>query len=310
VSCVLCGKSARSTVVRAPDFEYGTVDDVEIVRCAGCGHHYVDPVPAPDDVPRLYPPTYYTINPESPLFLRSMVYRVKIRRDVERLARLVGGRVRSIVDLGCGDAVRLAAMAERLGGAPEAIGVDLQFSPAVQAFAAERGLRLLTLNLESDLAALRDGGHDLVLMSQLLEHLRDPPATLARLATKLAPGGRIVIETPNLGGLDYTLFRRRYWGGYHLPRHFHLFDARSLRAAVERAGLRVVRAGFLPSPGFWIISLRNALRLSSARRSRSPWEILNFSNLPVIACFTAIDTLRVALGLPTSNQYVVAERPA
>ena len=134
---------------------------------------------------------------------------------------------------------------------------------------------------------LRDSTHDLIIMSQILEHLRDPVVALESLRTKLAPGGFLLLETPHRGGLDYLLFRKRYWGGYHLPRHFHLFTKDSLAQTAKRVGYRVERQGSLPSPGFWIMSLRNALGLNSRRRGNSVFEFLNFSNLPAVGTFTA-----------------------
>lgn len=298
-------------MTRGPDYEYGTLDGrvFDVLRCTGCGHVFVDPLPAPEELPAIYPPTYYTVNPRSPLHLRGFIYEHKLRRDVDRLLSQVDPeRVRSVADLGCGDGQRLARLGERLGAGCERIGVDLQPDPRRVAELAERGVRLEQGNLEEPLEVLRDGGHDVVVMSQIIEHLRSPPRVLAEVARKLAPGGRLIVETPNVGGLDYHLFRRRYWGAYHLPRHFHLFTADSLSGLLEKAGLRVVERGFLPSPGFWITSLRNALGLRSDARSRHPAELLNFANLPSVGLFTAIDLACIAVGLPTSTQYQVAER--
>src|SRR5262249_44381858 len=152
-------------------------------------------------------------------------------------------------------------------------------------------INLIIGNIEPDFDVLRDTGHDLIIMSQIVEHLRDPVAALGRLRKKLTPEGLLLLETPHVGGLDYMLFRRRYWGGYHLPRHFHLFTKDSLARTAERLGYRVVRQGSLPSPGFWIMSFRNAFGLSSSCRGRSIFEFLNFSNLPTVGAFTALDVV-------------------
>jgi len=41
--------------------------------------------------------------------------------------------------------------------------------------------------------------------------------------------GALVVETPNLDSWDARLFKETWWGGYHIPRHWTLFDANSLR---------------------------------------------------------------------------------
>jgi hypothetical protein len=128
------------------------------------------------------------------------------------------------------------------------------------------------------------------------------------LARKLAPNGLMIIDTPNRGGLDYQLFRKKYWGGYHVPRHFHLFTQDSLTKLIEDAGLTVYRKGYLPSMGFWIISLRNMLGLNSIERGSSFWEFLRYKNLLVAGSFIAFDALRAKLGFQTSNQFVYAQK--
>jgi hypothetical protein len=97
-------------------------------------------------------------------------------------------------------------------------------------------------------------------MRQLIEHLRDPRAALRSGACQAVPHGVLVIDTPNRGGWDYRLFRGRFWGGYHIPRHFHLFSLEALGADAARSGYRIPgeRQGCTPSIAFWIISLRNA----------------------------------------------------
>jgi len=309
-ACPLCDATDASVLTRGSDLEYHTLPETTftIWRCTACGHGFLDPLPAPAQLPEIYPPTYYTVNPDSPVHFADRLQRLKLRRDVGRVVSLTRGRaIRGVVDLGCGDGERLARLGEVLPGDVELIGLDLQPDPARAQELARRGVGVVQANLEEDLGALRDEGHDLVIMSQILEHLRDPVAVLRNVARKLAPGGCVLIETPNLGGLDFRLFHERYWGAYHIPRHFHLFSRATLAAAVDRAGLRVVRRGFLPG-GFFIVSLRSALGLDSVARSGRFGEFLNMRNLPVVAFFAALDMLAIVAGRQTSNQFVLAER--
>lgn len=312
-TCLLCGERHWRLVVRSPDLEYrcreGTWD---LVHCEQCGHVYLHPLPAPDEVAALYPDWYYTVNPRSPIYMEGSVVEAKMSKDAANLRRQLGEiPVRSIVDIGGGNLTRLMKLKETFtsdsgGEAVEAVCLDLQFDPSVAAQATEGGLRLVTGNVEADVSALRDGGHDLIIMRQLIEHLRDPRAALRQLRSKLSEQGRLVIDTPNRGGLDHRLFRRRHWGGYHVPRHFHLFTQDSLVQLLEECGYRAVRRGYTPSIAFWIISLRNALGLNSIETGRSWWEFLNLKNLPVVGSFFVLDLLCLRLGMKTSNQYVHA----
>ena len=100
---------------------------------------------------------------------------------------------------------------------------------------------------------------DVFVLNQVIEHFARPGELVAVLAGALAPGGHLVIETPDTGGLDARWFSRRYWGGYHIPRHMVLFNQANLRILVERTGLQVVETARLSSPAFWVQSLHHRL---------------------------------------------------
>ncbi len=311
-SCLLCASRDWTLVVRSEDVEYHCKPGpFDMVQCDRCGHHYIHPLPSFAEIPSIYPNTYYTVNKQSPLFLDGAIYEKKLAMDARKLRdSLRGHPIRSIVDVGCGEISRLVELKKAFGDAVEAIALDIQFDEDIVRGAKASGIKLVLGNVETDLNALQDNAHDLIIMRQLLEHLRDPQRAVAGLARKLAPGGLMIIDTPNRGGWDYHLFKNQHWGGYHIPRHFHLFRQDSLVQVVERAGLRVHKKGYLPSMGFWIISLRNRLGLNSIAAGSSLWEFLRYKNLPISAFFIVFDTLRLKLGLETSNQLVIAQKPA
>ena len=311
-SCLICGDKNWRLVVRSADLEYKCKAGTwTLVECVRCGHVYIHPMPAPEEVPSLYPGTYYTVNPRSPIYLDGKVVEKKLVQDAERLKRLTSViPVRSVVDIGGGNLMRLVKVKEVFGPEVETICLDLQFDAAALAAAKSSNIRMVQGNVETDLSALRDNGHEVIVMRQLIEHLRDPRAALAGVHRKLSPNGLLVIDTPNRGGLDYHLFKRRYWGGYHIPRHFHLFTQESLVRLLEETGYRIYLKGFTPSIAFWIISFRNSLGLNSIERSRSFWEFLSLKSLPIAGAFFVFDLLCTKLGLPSSNQFVFAQKKA
>src|SRR5690554_5182588 len=163
--CLVCGGAEARVRALAPDFEYACREgEWTLVECVRCGHVFIDPMPSVQEVPALYPPGYYTVNPDSPIHMEGPVVEAKMVKDAENLRRQLGGRrVRSIVDIGGGNLTRLARFREvfsRGQSSPvEAICLDLQFEAAAVARAAESGIRCVVGNVENDLGALRDGGH-------------------------------------------------------------------------------------------------------------------------------------------------------
>jgi O-antigen biosynthesis protein len=86
---------------------------------------------------------------------------------------------------------------------------------------------------------------DAIVCGDLIEHVRDPQALLARLRQFLSPGGRLVLSTPNIANwairlsLLFGRFRYTEWGILDKT-HTHFFTRKTLRECLEAAGYRVV----------------------------------------------------------------------
>jgi methionine biosynthesis protein MetW len=156
---------------------------------------------------------------------------------------LVPGTARRILDLGCSSGALGAALKARQRA--EVVGVELD--PSYARDAGERLDRVIVGDLETlDLAAQDLGGaFDCLIAADVLEHLRDPWATLRQAARLVAPGGTVVVSLPNVRYwetlvtlLVHGSWPRRDQGIFdrdHL-RWFTLSDAREL---LSQAGLRV-----------------------------------------------------------------------
>jgi len=300
-ACALCGRRDGTPLARGFDFEYGTTrEEFTFHRCA-CGGVYLDPRPAPSALGRIYPSDYYSYDfarKLGPLVMRFKAWsdRTKVRGYRPYLGP--GGRV---LDVGCGDGHGLREIATAVPHALDLTGVE--FSEHAIAAAESRGVHVIRGRIE-DVELPRDA-FDLIVMNQLIEHVREPRVVLERIAAALSPRGHVFLETPNLDSLDARLFGRRYWGGYHLPRHFHLFDTRTFERLAGQAGLRIVAHRPLVCPQFWIISVRNWLvergATGLATRIVSPFNPL------LLAPVTVLELLHQRLWW-TSNQQLVASR--
>jgi hypothetical protein len=116
----------------------------------------------------------------------------------------------------------------------------------------------------------------------------DPVGVLSAVGELVRPGGRVVIVTDNTDTLDFRLAGSRYWGGYHFPRHWNLFNYNTLRALARSAGLEPESISTQLSPVNWVYSVRNALVDWHA----PTWLVEQFSlSSPVsLAIFTAVDS--------------------
>jgi 2-polyprenyl-3-methyl-5-hydroxy-6-metoxy-1,4-benzoquinol methylase len=160
------------------------------------------------------------------------------------------GRDKRVLDVGCSSGYLAAPLAER-GNTIVGIELDPEAARAAERFCE----RVLVGDVETMELPLEPGSFDVVLCGDLVEHLRDPAAALARLRLFLKPGGRIVLSTPNVANWAIRLSllggRWRYTDRGILDRtHTHLFTRSTLAEALQRAGYEHVEIDFsVPVPG-------------------------------------------------------------
>jgi SAM-dependent methyltransferase len=261
----------------------------------------LNPRPSPRDLGVIYPSTYYTL-----VGTGSLVGRLRRTWEGKKVGvykKALGAGKKRILDVGCGDGRFLEVL--RDFGSPdwELVGVD--FDPAAVERCRARGFTAIAKRVED--MAEEDGTFDAVVMLQLIEHVEDPVAMAKRAYALLRPGGVFVVETPNLAGWDYAIFKKRWWGHYHFPRHWNLFSESSLHAMLRGAGFDIDVSEQLISTSAWTISLGNYF----LDRGYPRWfaRFWNFKNPLLLAIFVTLDTARTRLGGQTSNQRVIARKP-
>lgn len=168
--------------------------------------------------------------------------------DAQSVKPLAGKRA---LDVGCGAGL-LAEPLARLGAA--VTGVDAAEENVAAARAHATGSGLAIDYRAGELASLGLGRFDLVTAMEVLEHVADKLAFLGDLARHLAPGGLLVLSTPNrtarsrllLVGLAETIGA--------IPRGTHHWEdfatPDELRALLAEAGLAMgAPRGLAFSPG-------------------------------------------------------------
>lgn len=100
---------------------------------------------------------------------------------------------KTALDVGCGAGL-LAEPLARLGAKVTAIDAALELIEVAQAHALGQGL---TIDYRAAAVEDLDGTFDLVTSLEVIEHVADPRAFLASLAARLAPGGLMILSTPN-----------------------------------------------------------------------------------------------------------------
>ena len=157
---------------------------------------------------------------------------------------------RTALDVGCGAGL-LAEPLARLGARVTAIDAAPELVAAARAHSAGQGLEI-----DYRAAAVEDieGRFDLVVSLEVIEHVADPRAFVGALASRLAPGGLLILSTPNRTQWSKLLTITLAEGSGRIPKGTHDFDKfiapERMRALLEDAGLRCLDfEGIAWSPG-------------------------------------------------------------
>ena len=187
--------------------------------------------------------------------------------DGRTLKPLVG---KTALDVGCGAGLMCEPLA-RMGAA--VTGVDAAPENVVVAQEHAAGQGLMVRYECADVAAL-DGQFDLVTSMEVVEHVSDPTAFVAALALRLAPGGLMILSTPNRTALSRMAMITVGEGLGQIPKGTHDWDQfltpEDLETLAVSEGLNVVaRRGisFSPVKGFVLsdnLSLNYLLALTKS----------------------------------------------
>jgi ubiquinone/menaquinone biosynthesis C-methylase UbiE len=161
-----------------------------------------------------------------------------------------------VLDLGCGEGTFTAEAAAT--GAP-VVGAEVAEAALRRAREEHPELEFVLLPWAEPFP-FADGSFDVVWCSEVIEHVADTARWLSEVRRVLAPGGRLLITTPDHGRLRLLL------GGIErysepLGDHLHLYSRRSLRTLLAEFGFDPVgvRAGGGP-PGLRRLLLARAVR--------------------------------------------------
>ena len=180
----------------------------------------------------------------------------------------------SLLDIGCGS----GAITERVnqGKNNRVMGVELDATRAAAARA--RGLNVIT-GLADETFFAEHGPFDVILFTDVLEHLPNPSQTLALAIGGLRPGGLIIASVPNVA--HWTVRLRLLLGRFNYTEdgimdatHLRWFTKKTFRVLFERAGLKVIQEA--ASAGTWMGEYRRLpFRLLPSRPRRKLVEFLS-----------------------------------
>ena len=299
-------RSNHQVVGRGWDFEYQTTrEEIDYLQCRSCRLIFPRGIPVEAAIPVIYPANYYAFSEtENPNRLVMTVRGWMAKRKADTYLSMVSSTEAEVVDIGCGDGRLLDILKNSCPPGWRYHGID--WSEAAIARVRRKGYDGRSGDVSRIDLSDWEGKFDLAVTHQLIEHVRDPRELLAKIRCILKPGGMLSVETPDIDAWDFRLLSRRYWAGYHIPRHFYIFDKKNFSQLAREVGFEVVSTVSLVNPVFWIHSIQSFCADKPILRSIA--RFFHHQNVLMLALFTPLEILQTRLNGTSSNMQINLRR--
>ena len=220
-----------------------------MVRCRDCGLVRLDPQPDDAVLASIYDAAYF-IGSEDEV-LRAEANAVK--RDTAKLQlsdiaackfEIAPEKPPRMLEVGCGLG---NFMVEARNAGFDVYGIDVSGSAVASANQVLGEERARAGGLEE--AGFEEGSFDVVVLADVIEHVRDPARFVAHIRRLVKPDGLVFVATPSLDSLSARLMGR-HWMEFKLE-HLFYFDRRTLQRLLEEGGFEAVTF----TPGRKVLSL-------------------------------------------------------
>ncbi len=148
-----------------------------------------------------------------------------------------------LIDIGCGEGRGLSIF-KRNGYKVQ--GLELNERAALEA--RKNGFEVNTVRLKN---YHPNKLHDIVVLSNVLEHSLFPEKMLNHVNRILKPGGQIWISCPNVDSWQRKLFGK-YWINWHVPFHIVHFSQSTLINILQKTGFEI-KDMRQKSPALWVV---------------------------------------------------------
>lgn len=159
----------------------------------------------------------------------------------------------SLLDIGCSVGDWLVLYSHK---GYDVFGIDLNYRQIE--IAKQRGLKVEKISVEKYISSNQK--FDLIILSQVFEHLLDPKQILQQIRQMMSEQSRVVISVPNLNSYWKKKYKAK-WIGWYVPFHIFHYSEKALKHILNQNGFEVVKILDYTPPS-WLIGSYFSCHLS------------------------------------------------
>jgi 2-polyprenyl-3-methyl-5-hydroxy-6-metoxy-1,4-benzoquinol methylase len=217
-----------------PAFYFNYNASQSIYKCSQCTLQYLLPQLDETALTKLYSENYYLawglkgdVENESIKHMKISTFNLRLNLIAQF------NKTGKILDVGCATGYFLEAAKAK---AYDTYGVEFSDYSANLAKNKFGNKNIFKGTLEQ--CDFENGTFDIIAMSDLIEHVRNPIETLNKAHQLLNTNGIIMIMTPDTGSLSYKLMKQK-WTHYKLE-HFYYFNKEALQQVALQSGFELI----------------------------------------------------------------------
>ena len=302
IRCPLCNSDKTIVWSVAKDYEYAsTTNEYKYYYCKNCISIFIFPIPE-NELYKIYPPNYYSFQTAK----KNWAFSIKEWLD-KKLFKKILKQIKSdsinVLDIGGGT----GWLCDLVKNLDERIVVTqiVDIDNDAKKIAEEKGHRYYKGRIEEFTSTEK---FDFVFLLNLLEHVAKPLDVLKKIEQTLNPGGIVLIKTPNILSLDARLFRKKYWGGLHCPRHWIIFSENSFRNMLTATDLKITDLNYTQGGPFWAFSIIVWLSKKGLVKTGKERPVIFHPLFPFISSlFASFDFIRRPFA-KTSQMFIILKR--
>jgi 2-polyprenyl-3-methyl-5-hydroxy-6-metoxy-1,4-benzoquinol methylase len=305
--CSLCRSKKLKFYSYGYDYESKTCSNRWTFKnCENCGHIQLDPRPDETELGIIYPSNYYSYELSkkiNPIISTGKNFLDQLK--IKLIKKYLRCKLTSYMDIGCGDGKFLKLLEKKYHlDAKKIFGIELN-KDLVKKLKREK---YIAINSPiENIKKIKTASISLITMFHVIEHVSDPGLVIKKLSKWLAKGGVLAIETPNIDSIDAQLFRNTYWGGYHFPRHWHLFNEETLSKLLKDSGINPIKISYQTGHSFWMFSFHH-LALYKFKNKKIAALFNPLKSIVFLILFTLFDKVRAFMGVKTSSVLIIGQK--
>jgi 2-polyprenyl-3-methyl-5-hydroxy-6-metoxy-1,4-benzoquinol methylase len=299
--CPLCGQNEYKVVSKGNDFELNSSDDeYQFVECNKCGLLRLNPRPVQEELKKIYPQNYSCYQIES--FYSPLLNKIRIalQKRFIRIIKKYAIENATILDVGCGSGELLSILQKYGEKDWHLAGNDINFE--LKTHLNKKGIDFFPGRFED----LNIGKWDVIIMQGVIEHLSNVDIVIKSMSRMLSDSGILIIITPDTDCWDRKIFEKKYWGQWHYPRHWTLYNPNNIKQHFFKHNIEVIKNTPMLSPWSWIRSLEN--KYSQRKYPKFVGDFFSMNNIFLISFFTLVNIIQVSIIHRSANMLIVAKK--